>query len=156
MYPHIEFIHEWNEEIYSHIKFTERNLLILDDQMEEAGSSPTLKNLFTKGSHHRNLTIMYLLQNMYNSGTSQRTVSLNTHYNVVFKNPRDSRQFVCLASQMHPNNYGWLIGAFKDATSKPHGYLVLDHHPLSDDNERVVTNIIPGENVEFYNPYYTI
>ena len=152
MYPHIEFIHDWNEEIYNKIRYSERNLLILDDQMEEAGSSPTLKNLFTKGSHHRNLTIMYLLQNMYNSGKSQRTVSLNTHYNVVFKNPRDARQFMCLASQMHPGNYDWLIDAFNDATSKPHGYLVLDHHPQSDDDQRVVTNILPGENVEFYNP----
>ena len=152
MYPHIEFERGWNDDIYDRITPSERNLLIVDDQMEEAGSSKTLQNLFTKGSHHRNLTIMYLLQNMYNAGTSQRTVSLNTHYNVVFKNPRDARQFRCLASQMHPANFYWLINAFDDATSKPHGYLVLDHHPKSEDDERVVTNILPGEDLTYYTP----
>ena len=116
-------------------------MLIVDDQIKEAGSSKTLQNHFTKGSHHRNLTVMYLLQNMFNAGTSQRTVSLNTHYNVVFKNPRDARQFRCLASQMHPGYFYWLIGAFLDATAKPHGYLVLDHHPKTDDDKRVVSNI---------------
>ena len=85
MYLHIEFEHWWTEIIYERITPDTINLLIVDDQMEEAGSSKTLHNLFTKGSHHRNLTIMYLLQNMYNAGTSQRTVSLNTHYNVVLK-----------------------------------------------------------------------
>ena len=35
-------------------------------------------------------------------------------------------QFRCLASQMHPNDFYWLINAFHDATAKPHGYLVLE------------------------------
>jgi hypothetical protein len=152
MYPHIEFEQGWNDDIYPRINHNERNLLIIDDQMEEAGSTKTLKNLFTKGSHHKNLTIMYLLQNMYNSGSSQRTASLNTHYNVVFKNPRDASQFRCMASQMHPGDFYWLINAFNDATSRPYGYLVLDHHPQSDDDQRVVTNILPGETITFYTP----
>ena len=153
MYPHIEFEHGWRDDIYDRITPDTKNLLIVDDQMEEAGSSKTLQNLFTKGSHHRNLTIMYLLQNMYNAGTSQRTVSLNTHYNVVFKNPRDARQFRCLASQMHPGDFYWLIGAFLDATAKPHGYLVLDHHPKTDDDKRVVSNILPGEDLTYYSTH---
>ena len=57
---------------------------------------------------------------MYNAGSSQRTMSLNTHYNVVFKNPQDARQIRCLASQMHPGDFYWLIGAFLNATAKPH------------------------------------
>ena len=79
-------------------------------------------------------------------------MSLNTHYNIIFKNPRDERQFRCLASQMHPGNSDWLIGAFKDATSRPHGYLVLDHHPDSGDDKRVLTNILPGEELSYYSP----
>ena len=75
---------------------------------------------------------------MYNAGTNQRRVSLKTHYSVVFTNSRNVRQFMCLASQMHPGNFYWLIHAFIDATAKPHGYLVLDHHPKSDDDKRVV------------------
>ena len=150
LYLHIEFEHGWKDYIYNRIRPDQTNLLIVDDQMEEAGSSKTLQNLFNKGSHHRNLTIIYLLQNMYNANTTQRTVSLNTHYNVVFKNPQNVRQFRCPASQMHPGNFYWLIHAFNDATAKPHGYLVLDHHSKSDDDERVVTNILTQETLTYY------
>ena len=67
------------------------NLLIIDDKMEEVGNSTSFQNLFSRGSHHRNLTTIYLLQNLYNPAKNQRTVSLNTHYNIVFKNTRDER-----------------------------------------------------------------
>jgi len=150
LYPYIEFVNGWKDDLYDQIKPNERNLLIVDDQMDEAGSSKTLTKLFTKGSHHRNLTILYLLQNMYNSGSSQRTVSLNSHYNIVFRNSRDASQFRTLAHQMHPGNAKWLIQAFDDATSQPYGYLVLDHHPESNKDKRVVTKVLPGEQLTIY------
>ena len=149
MYPHIELEHGWWDDIYDRITPDTKHLLIVDDQMEEAGSSQTLQNLFTKGSHHRNLTIIYLVQNMYNAGTNQRTVSLNTHYNVVCKNPRDARQFRCLASQMHPSDFYYRIGAFPDDPAKPHGYLALDHHLKTDNGKRVVSNILLWEDLTY-------
>ena len=72
-------------------------MLILDDQIDEAGESKMLAKLFTKGSHHRNLTVIYLVQNVVKQARSQRTVSLNSHYNVVFRNKRDASQFRTLA-----------------------------------------------------------
>ena len=145
LYPHIEFEHGWMDDIYDRITPDTTNLLTVDDQMEEAKSSKTLQILFTKGLHHRNLTIMYLLQNMYNAGTSQRTVSLNTYYNVVFKIPRDAKLFRCLASQMHPGDFYWRIVAFLGSTAKPHGY-----HPKTDNDKRVVSNILPEEDLTYY------
>lgn len=150
MYPHIEWIHGWNENLYDTMLPAERNLIIIDDQMDVAGNSETLSSLFTKGSHHRNLTIMYLLQNLYNRGSFQRSVSLNTNYNIVFRNARDASQFRTLAHQMQPGNAKWLIEAFNDATSKPYGYLVLDHHPTSERDQSVLTNIFPNEYLTYY------
>jgi hypothetical protein len=151
LYPHIEFIHGWQEDIYNRITPDERNLLVIDDLMDEAGSSKSMKALFTKGVHHRNCTVLYLLQNMFNQAKSQRTASLNTHYNVIFKNARDMSQFRTLASQMYPGQFYWLLDAFHDATSRPYGYLVLDHHPTTmDDDERALTNILPGERITYY------
>ena len=112
--------------------------------MSEAGDSKALSNLFTKGAHHKNLTVLYMVQNVYNKGRSQRTVSLNTHYNVVFRNQRDASQFRALAYQMQPHDARWLLDAFEDATRAPFGYLVLDHHPRSACDMRVLTNIVPG------------
>ena len=97
LYPHIEFVWGWSDELYKSLRQDEKNLLIIDDQMTEAADSKTLSNLFTKGAHHKNLTVLYLVQNVYNKSKSQRTVSLNTHYNVVFRNERDASQFRSLA-----------------------------------------------------------
>ena len=77
---------------------------------------------------------------MYNANTSQRTVSVNTHYNVVYKTVQNAKQIRCLASQIHPGDFYW---PFLDATKKRHGYLVLDQHPKTDDDKRVVSNILP-------------
>lgn len=148
--PHIEFIEGWREDIYTSIQPDERNLLILDDQMDEAGDSKTLAKLFTKGSHHRNLTIIYLVQNVFNQTKSQRTVSLNSHYNVVFRNKRDTSQFRTLAYQMCPENGRWLLDVFNYCTRRPHGYLILDLHPTTDEEDSVLTNIFIGERLTFY------
>ena len=55
-----EFIHNWNEFIYDNLNVEERNLLVIDDQMTEAHDCITLVKLYTKGSHHRNLTVIYI------------------------------------------------------------------------------------------------
>ena len=54
---------------------------------------------------------------------------------------------------MHPGDFYWFIGAFLDATAKPHGYLVLDHHPTTDDDKQVVSNILPGEDLTYYSTH---
>ena len=138
------------ENIYAKIRPDDRNLLILDDQMDEAVDSKTLSKLFTKGSHHRNLTVIYLVQNVFNQSKSQRTVSFNSHYNVVFRNRRDASQFRTLAYQMCQENARWLMDGFKCSTHKSHGYLILDHHPLTDEESSVLTNILPGERLTYF------
>ena len=104
LYPHIEFVRGWSDELYESLRQDKKNLLIRENQMAEAGDSKTLSNLFTKGAHHKNLSVLYLVQNVYNKSKSQRTVSLNTHYNVVFRNERDASQFRSIAYQMDPGD----------------------------------------------------
>lgn len=151
-FPHIEFIKGWQDGLYESISPDETNLLIIDDQMNKASSSSSLTSLVTVGSHHKNLTIIYLIQNLFNKGSSQRTVSLNCHYDVVFKNSRDITQFRVMARQMQAQNSKWLISSFEDATSQPYGYLVLDHHTKTPEDRRYVTCILPGERLTVYNP----
>ena len=136
LFPHIEFVHGWREQLYDTIRADETNLLVLDDQMCDASDSKQLARLFTQGSHHRNLTVIYLVQNVYDKGKSSRTVSLNAHYQVVFRNRRDASQFRVLASQMAPHRSGWLMDAFEDATREPFGYLLIDNHPRTPDDHR--------------------
>lgn len=117
-------------------------LIILDDLMHESTSSDqTVVQLFTKGSHHRNLSVFFLTQNLFHQGRGQRDISLNANYIVLFKNPRDKAQIQHLARQIYPENPLFLQESYRDATALAHGYLVLDLKQSTPDNCRLRANI---------------
>ena len=62
-----------------------RNLVVIDDLMQELSNDPRLTDLFTKGFHHRNLSVIFILQNIFHRGKELRDMSLNCHYLVLFK-----------------------------------------------------------------------
>lgn len=126
------------------------NLVIIDDLMAETDQRIT--HLFTKGSHHHNVSIIYLVQNLFHKGKEHRTISLNAHYLVIFKNPRDANQISHLAKQMYPGKIKFLQDAFRDATSTPYGYLLLDLKQTTPDDLRVRTHIFQAEYINVYLP----
>ena len=79
-------------------------------------------------------------------------MSLNSHYMIIFKNPRDTLQVQTLVRQMYPGKSKFLTDAYKDASEKPYGYLVLDLKPETGEKFRVRTNIFPGEVQYVYLP----
>ena len=68
-----------------------------------------------------------------------RTLSLNSHYLVLFKNARDASQVANLARQMYSGKSAYMIEAFKNATSAPYGYLLIDLKQETDDKFRLST-----------------
>ena len=77
------------------------NKMIIDDLMEQAASDKKVCNLFTKSSHHRNLSVIFILQNLFYQGKESRTISLNCHYMTIFRSVKDQSQIVHLAKQMY-------------------------------------------------------
>jgi len=77
--------------------------IVLDDLMDSAYSTK-VSQLFTKGSHHRNISLVLITQNLFHQGPSSRDISLNRKYIVVFKNLRNKTQIVHLARQVYPEN----------------------------------------------------
>jgi hypothetical protein len=61
-----------------------RSLIILDDLLNEAYSG-IVCDLFTKGSHHRNLIVILITQNRFHKGRHCRDISLNAKYLVLLK-----------------------------------------------------------------------
>lgn len=115
-------------------------LIILDDLMMGAFNDKVCE-LFTKGSHHRNLSVIVVTQNIFHKGSHTRDISLNSKYIIVFKNPRDQLQFQCLARQIHPDNSSELMRIYKEVTNEPHGYLIIDLTQSINDLLRYRTNI---------------
>ena len=125
-------------------------LLIVDDLMQE--TNETIANLFTKGSHHRNVSVLFLMQNLFPKNKFARTISLNAHYMVLFKNPRDASQFQNLARQMYPKKSQFAVEAYKDATREPYSYLVVDLRAEQNEDLRLRASIFPGETHYVYVP----
>ena len=130
---------------------TTPNLIIIDDMMRE--SNDAVVDLFTKGSHHRNLSVFFITQNLFHQGRGQRDISLNAHYIVCFKNPRDRAQIKFLARQVSPNQPRFIEDAYTDATRTAHGYLLLDLKQTTPDDLRVRTCIFPSDKQNYvYQP----
>ena len=126
---------------------TTRNLIVIDDLMAETDERVT--TLFTKKSHHRNTSVLYLVQNLFPKNKESRTISLNSQYMVVFKNPRDASQMANLARQMYPGRGKFVQEAFKDATSVPYGYLLVDLKQDTPEDMRMRTAIFPDDGVQY-------
>lgn len=123
-------------------------LIIVDDLMSEANGEIT--KLFTKGSHHRNLSIWFLMQNFFHQGKEIRTITLNAQYIILFKNPRDRQQIRVLARQMFDKNSIFMEQAFDEATREAHGYLLIDLKQSTPEHLRLRSKILPGEFHEIY------
>ena len=121
-------------------------LIILDDLMNDAKQSDNVVDLFTKGTHHHDISCIFIWQNPFPGGKHGRTISLNTHYVVLFKNPRDSRGVRSLMEQAFPANLGYAMDSYAQAINdKPFSYLFLDLHQQTPDDYRLRTNILPFE-----------
>ena len=125
-------------------------LLIVDDLMRE--SDGRVVDVFSKGSHHRNLSIFFITQNIFYQGKGARDMSLNAHYIVFFKNPRDKSQINTFSRQVFPENTKFILESFLDATSKPHSYLLFDMRQSTPEPFRFRTEIFPKEGNFAYVP----
>jgi hypothetical protein len=149
--PGIEFNEGIPEDIgeVDYLDISQHNLIILDELMAQYGKDKRISDLLTKGSHHRNLSIIYIVRNIFHQGKAMRNISLNAHYIVLFKSPRDKQQASMLARQINPGRVQEFMRSYEDATSRPHGYLMLDLKPTTSNKDRLKTNILPGEIAKF-------
>ena len=99
--------------------------------MAQSSKDKRIADLFTKGSDHRNLSIISIVHNIFHQGKKMRSISLNAHYIVLFKSPRDKQQISMLARQVNRGRVRELMRSYEDATSRPHGHLMLDLKPTT-------------------------
>ena len=119
------------------------NVIILDDLMDDLNQD--VKNLFTKISHHRNISVVLIAQNLFNQNKQMRTISLNSHYIILMKGIRNNQQIEYLGRQIFASKSKKLLNVFKHATERNFGYLIIDLHPRSNDKYRLRTRIFPEE-----------
>jgi len=126
-------------------------LVILDDRLNDVYYKQVC-DLFTKGSHHRNISVILITQNLFHQVRYCRDISLNAKYLILLKYVRDKNQYMFLARHVYAENSASLCKAYLDETQRPHGYLFLDMSQDTDDRLRIRTDIFPTEQTIVYSP----
>ena len=122
-----------------------QGVLVLDDLMDEGSHDKRVLDLFTKHSHHQGVTVLYLCQDMFPVGRYAKSISRNAHYIVAFKNPRDQLGVRNVMLQSFPATWKDTLQTFHQATTRPYGYLMLDLHPASSDQQRLWSHLLKDE-----------
>jgi hypothetical protein len=105
--------------------------IVLDDLMDSPYSTK-VGEIFTRGSHHGNISLILITQNVFHQGPSSRYISLNSKYIVVFKNPRNKTQIVHSARQVYTENISSFHKTYLEVCKDPHTYLFLHlNRPLT-------------------------
>lgn len=125
--------------------FADCDVIVLDDLQSSAGNDSRLSDLFTRYSHHKNLSVIFVVQNLFLQSKEMRNVSLNSHYLLLLSSRRDRNQIARLASQLYPGETGHFMSAYKEALSREFGYLLVDLTPATKEEYRLRTNILPTQ-----------
>ena len=120
-------------------------ILLLDDVMEEMQAKLQLSRIFTKLCHHKHLTCILCVQNLFFQNDQYRNMSLNSSYLSLFSNPRDLRQISNLGGRMYPGRGAEFLETFQRATKEPYSYLFIDYRQKTRNFMRLRTNILPTE-----------
>ena len=95
-------------------------------------------------------------QNLFLPYKDYRTLSLNAHYLVVFKNPRDMSQINALARQAFASKPAFLTAVYYRKTSDRHSYLLLDFKQSTPELMRVRDSITTPWKTTVFVPTYKL
>ena len=66
-------------------------LIVFDDLMRTVINDDTATVLFTESAHRRNISVAFIIQILFFQSKDSRTISVNAHYFILLKNPRDQQ-----------------------------------------------------------------
>lgn len=149
------FVKGFDDSIIAENDSGENILIICDDLVLEMRDSESAANLFMRGSHHLNLSVILIEQTLFPKGKQSVSMKTNTHYTVIFKCPSDALGVATLGRQMFPSRGGGggacgargggkgnvLVEAFHDSTKEPFSYLIVDSKQSTPDCLRLVSKI---------------
>ena len=131
------------QDLRSMLRANDDGLVVVDDFMKDANSD--LGYMFTALSHHHNVSVIFLSQNIFSQHGPYRDMSLSATYLVYFKNPRDGSQIAHFARQFCPDAPSAVVRGYRQATKLPYSSVLFDFHPRTPDYLRMRTRIFPDE-----------
>lgn len=128
------------------------DIIVIDDLMRYTEKSKDLMDFFTTKSHHKKVSIIFIVQNLFFQSHKMRNITLNTMYVILTNNRQDKLQIKSLANRIYPDNTSILIESYEEAMKlSDYGYLLIDNHPNTPSKLRLRTQIF-GEVPIIYVP----
>jgi hypothetical protein len=128
-----------------------KNLLLILDDLTNDINSDFLSILFTKGSHHWNVSVMLVCQNLFDKNV--KIARINSHIIILMKSPQSLLQIRTLGSQLFPGRVPYFLEAYNDAVQqREFGYLVINMSPNMSEELRLSTKIFPNDKILIYLP----
>jgi len=120
--------------------------LIIMDDLQTVATDGTVARIFTRESHHNNISCIFIVQNAFGKQNDMRDASLNTMYRVIFPNPIDKLQLHILGRGFKPKHPSFFADCLEDRKKETdYGYILVDYTPRTKDVMRVRSNIFPDE-----------
>lgn len=136
-----------------------RSLFIFDDYLTANKSKDSsLTEYFTAGSNHFNLSVICTSQLLYSPNQDLRTIALNSTAIAVWPSFRDQQQLKTLSRQVFPDAPLTFIGDSAKLANKYNSspfktpLLVQVSNFYFSDRLRVVSGLLPGEDLTVYQP----
>lgn len=144
------FMGEWNQKEDQSIKFihglnfeemdtSEPSLLVVDDLI--LSGNKEVAEVFIMGSHHKQISIFYLTQNLFPKCPLFRLMSSNAHYYVLFHGQRNTKQVNTLARQVYTGkDVHRIMNAYKRCARRHRGFILLTFSPDLPEELTVLTD----------------
>lgn len=124
------------------------SLVIIDDLLTDLAKSEDSVNLFVRGSHHNNISVIGIVQSFFYKGL--RNLTLQCKYVCLMKNPREQNFIRVLGSQMSNGKRNEVLDyAWRHTMNQPYGYVVIDFSQTQNNKYRIRNSLFP-ENMIVY------
>ena len=127
--PEIQFVKGLDLKVIDKDSDKLNKLLIIDDLMLETNKE--LAEQFLYRTRHKNCTTMFLAHTIFMNKDIHRLISNNSHYFVIFGGRRQLGNVKTLGNQLGIRDR--VLEAYKYASGKLFGFIVISCHPLIPD-----------------------
>ena len=126
------------------------DLLIIDDLLDMIADDKMFRDTYLFNSHHKNYSVITVVQNLYYKSKYLRTASLQCSGFLLFKCFRDRSMITNLARQISPNMFKSSIEMYDKISSHPYSYMFIDFSPGSHPMLWYRGNILPKGEMDVY------
>ena len=122
-----------------------RNLIVFDDQMIDSSKDKRIVDLFTHGSHDRNLSEIYIAQNLFHQGKKSQHKPKRSLFAAIQESTRQIAKLDSGQAKVSQALTYFFLNEYEEAVKRPFGYLLIDLKTTTQDNFPLRKNLLASE-----------